>query len=209
MAAVKEAIDTANDALELYNKVLDQLVPWKGFKEEITKLDTATLSRENADHAGNVKTQLLNVIDEYDSATQSIYEWCALSESLLKTYIALQGGDAAKQAMQRKFVANVLDHGMKKIVKAQGHLDECIDCFSKTSEHLTPLGNANLKSTVEKALTDTKQTKEKLYEKVQKMTELKAICGESNSNATDETGAIEAAEKLIATCNDYRNNHAQ
>lgn len=211
----KEAIETANDALNLYHKELDQLVPWNGLKEEITKLDTATYAREKADQVGNVKTQLLNVIDEYDSATQTIYEWCGLSTTLLKTYANLfNGSDVAKEVMQTKFVANVLDHGIKKIQKTQGNLDECIVSFTKTSEHLTSLGNANLKGTVDKALIDTKQTKEKIIEKMQKMDELKTRVGESHADAVEENGAehrqkaIEAAEHLIADCTQYRNNHA-
>lgn len=281
IATAKEAIDTANDALNLYNKVLDQIVPWNGFKEMIKKYDMggADYSHESANLIGKIKTQLLNVKDEYDSATQTIYEWCGISINLLKTYINLfNGGDASKQTVQKKFVANVLDNGMKKIQKAQEKLDDVIVYLNKTSEHLTALGNRlyndydenseyfrhrkerivrqshqaaeeksgptgatgiastlieekllrelkerlnsirefneNLKTTVDQALIDAKQTKEKLDAKMQRMNELKTRVAESEPYALDDhvaelrNSAIQSAENLIANCNDYRNNHA-
>lgn len=216
----KDAIDTASGALDLYNKVLDQTVPWNGIKDQITKLDTdvTACSRENANHIGSVKTQLLNVIDEYDSATQAIYEWCGLSTSLLNTYIALfTNNTESKQKLQKKFMANVLDHGIKNIQKAQGKLDQCINYFNLTSGHLASLESCpikeNLTPTVDKALIDTKQTKEKLDEKLQKMNELKTQIGDSEPYVVDDAATeghhvvIESAQQFIANCNQYRDHH--
>lgn len=217
----KEAIEIANEALNLYNKELDQVVPWKGLKEEITKLDTNVVacSHESADRIGNLKTELLNIIDEYDSATQTIYEWCGLSAGYLKTYINLfDANNESKRKLQKKFVTNVLEHGTKKIEKAQENLDQCIDCFNRTSGHLASLSssevNGNLKPTIDQALAKTKQTKDKLNEKMQKMKELKieVIKSEPEEVLSDSVNelrqrTIASAEQLIANCNEYRKNH--
>lgn len=139
----KDAIDTVNDALKLYNEVLDRIVPWKDLKEALKKLDTsaAEYSYRSADLVGNIKTHLLNTIDAYDGVTQNIYEWCGLSTSLLTTYAKLfNDGNTSKQTAQKTLVVKVLENGMKQMEKAQRNLDVCTTNLNKTSEYLTSLG---------------------------------------------------------------------
>ncbi len=40
---VKNAIETADGALDLYNKYLDQVIPWQTFDETIKELVSTTL----------------------------------------------------------------------------------------------------------------------------------------------------------------------
>ena len=42
---VKNAIETADGALDLYNKYLDQVIPWQTFDETIKELSRFALNR--------------------------------------------------------------------------------------------------------------------------------------------------------------------
>ncbi len=74
----KTAIETADKALDLYNKVLDQLIPWKTFEETIKELTRYKdeYSQKSSTLVGEVKTLLLDCQDKYFESTQSVYEWC-------------------------------------------------------------------------------------------------------------------------------------
>lgn len=138
----KQAIDTANDGLNLYNKVLDQSVPTKSFKESIEKLHSLhdEYSRESAELVSNIKTKLVGVIDEYDSAIQGIYEWCGTMKPVLGTYISLfNEGSASKQTMQKKFIVQLLETQKQKIENTQIHLGDCVENLDSVSKYLTSL----------------------------------------------------------------------
>lgn len=114
-------------------------------KETLSKLDkpapAADYSHKSADFLGRIKTHLMNSKDAYDSATQSIYEWCGLSKSLLATYIKLSNdGNASKQTAQNTMLVKVLENGMKQMERAQEKLDVCAANLNATSETLTALG---------------------------------------------------------------------
>ena len=87
--------------------MFDQIVPWKSFKEASEKLNDpgAEYSKECANLLGGLKTQLMNIIDAYDSSTQTFYELCGIWTPLLTTYTKLfTDGTASKQTVQRKFM---------------------------------------------------------------------------------------------------------
>lgn len=135
----QEAFDTANDALKLYDTVLDQNV-----KETLKKFENPSpaqdYSHESSDILGSITTHLLNAMDGHNSVSQSIYEWCGLSASLLATYVKLfDGGNASKQNAQKTILIKVLENGMKQMGKALGKLGICASEFRGTSAMLATL----------------------------------------------------------------------
>lgn len=137
-----EAIKTADSALDLYTKVLDQLIPWKVFDEVITELEKyrEDYSNESGELLGEIKTALLNAMDAYFLASQSIYEWCGLVVPLLTTYMQLfKGINAAKSTVQKTFLLKVLEDGIIKMKKSQEELSCSSTSFNDAAGKLTAL----------------------------------------------------------------------
>ncbi len=88
---VKNAIETADGALDLYNKYLDQVIPWQTFDETIKELSRFKQEYSQAASVlvGDIKTLLMDSQDKYFEATQTVYEWCGVATQLLAAYIFL------------------------------------------------------------------------------------------------------------------------
>lgn len=88
---VKNAIETADGALDLYNKYLDQVIPWQTFDETIKELSRFKQEYSQAASVlvGDIKTLLMDSQDKYFEATQTVYEWCGVATQLLAAYILL------------------------------------------------------------------------------------------------------------------------
>lgn len=149
MAAVKEGIDVAkaaieaaNAGLDLYDKVLDRVIPWKKFENITAELDKYRddYSQESADLIGLVKQHMMDSQDSYFMATQSIYQWCGLVTPLLKAYLQLfKDNSLQKNAAQRTLLLKVLDDGIEKMNKAQNDLDLSSRSFNLAAGNLTSL----------------------------------------------------------------------
>lgn len=138
----QEAIKTVDSALDLYNKVLDQVIPWKVFREALEDLEKfrKDYSAESATLLGEIKTALLNAMDAYFWASQSIYEWCGLVVPLLTTYIQLFNGiNPVKSAAQKILLLKVLDDAMAKMNKSQGELANSATSLNDAAGKLTAL----------------------------------------------------------------------
>lgn len=139
----KEGIDAVDKALDLYNKVFDQIVPWKTLNETIEKLDKfrQDYSQEAANLIGNTKTLMMDGMDAYFRATQSVYEWCGLAVPLLKAYKKLYEGamNQGKFTAQRTLLLKVLDDGIAKMEKAQDELAASSKSFNDSAGKLTSL----------------------------------------------------------------------
>lgn len=121
---------------------MDQIVPWKSFKQAAADMDTSdgVYSNESAVLLGDIRTQLLNVIDTYHSATQNIYEWCDVSKPLLEAYTRLFIADGTTmQTMQNNFLVQLLEEQKQRIENGQIQLGDCVEYLQKTSQHLTAL----------------------------------------------------------------------
>ena len=81
----KTVIDTADKALDLYNKVLDQIIPWNTFNDTVKELSRfkEDYSQAASTLVGEIKTLLMNSQDKYFEATQVVYEWCGVTLSLI------------------------------------------------------------------------------------------------------------------------------
>lgn len=144
-SAAKNGVEAADGALNLYNKYLDQLIPWGLFKETIQKLHQAVnhLSDEAGQLVGEIKTLLLNGMDEYHSSTEKVFEWCDLASRRLKKYLELfdrteAGKDRIIEA-QKTILIKVLDDGINFMTVSQEKLHQASTSFNSASGKLTTL----------------------------------------------------------------------
>lgn len=100
---VKSAIETADGALDLYNKYLDQSSS-KTFDETIKELSRfkQEYSQEASVLVGDIKVLLMDSEDKYFEATQTVYEWCGVVTQLLSAYILLFDEYNEKKHQPRK-----------------------------------------------------------------------------------------------------------
>lgn len=137
---VKDCIDTADSALNLYNRVLDQIIPWKTFEETIKEVDRFKddYSQEAGQLVGEVKKLLLDAQDSYFESTQKVYQWCGITLQLMPIYLdALD--DPSKAEAQQAIITKVLDDGVVKIESAIELLGKCSSSFNATAGKLTEL----------------------------------------------------------------------
>lgn len=149
---VKDSMEAADKALELYDKVLDKTIPWKEFENTIKELDKyrEDYSKEAGQLIGKIKTLLLNGMDTYFLSTQSIYEWCGTAVYQLNLYLKLFKETGPKSAAaQKAILLAVLDSGIKKMNEAQQRLSESSSAFNKVSGELLSL-NTQLKNDFDK-----------------------------------------------------------
>lgn len=138
----KQGFEILEKSLELYNKVLDQTVPWKSIAETVKGFDRYldNYSMEASVLIGEIKTLVLDTTDSYFSARQSIYEWCSLTKPLLATYKTLFSKHDDNNFMaQKQLLLKVLDDGMKQMTAAHVKLEEVYSTFNLTTEKLAKL----------------------------------------------------------------------
>jgi hemolysin E len=142
ITTVKDGLEAGEKALDLYNKVLDQVIPWKTFEEtikELTKYEK-DYSTKAGQLVGKTKTLLLNSRDEYLKATQSVYEWCAVASKLLEAYLTLfTNYDKDKARAQKNILLKVLGDGVTKMTAAQESLHTSSTSFNEAAGFLSAL----------------------------------------------------------------------
>ncbi|KAJ6646941.1 Hemolysin E [Pseudolycoriella hygida] len=138
----KEGIETIYKVLDLFDKVLDQIVPWETYEQTLKELDRfrSDYSNESAQLVGEVKALIKNADDNYFSATQFMYEWCSLTKRLLQIYLDLFGKRTSNTyAAQRGILVKVLDDGLTKMSAGQAELEQCSINFNNVAGKLTTL----------------------------------------------------------------------
>lgn len=139
---VKSAIETADGALDFYNKYLDQVIPWKTFDETIKELSRfkQEYSQEASVLVGDIKVLLMDSQDKYFEATQTVYEWCGVVTQLLSAYILLFNEYNEKKASaQKDILIRILDDGVNKLNEAQKSLLASSQSFNNASGKLLAL----------------------------------------------------------------------
>ena len=139
---VKNAIETADGALDLYNKYLDQVIPWQTFDETIKELSRFKQEYSQAASVlvGDIKTLLMDSQDKYFEATQTVYEWCGVATQLLAAYILLfDEYNEKKASAQKDILIKVLDDGITKLNEAQKSLLVSSQSFNNASGKLLAL----------------------------------------------------------------------
>lgn len=142
LGTIREGIETADQVLSLYDRIVDRVIPWKAFNETLVELDKfrKDYSSESAQLIGEVKTLMMNGIDAYFTASQNVYEWTGLTIPLLQVYIKLYNGyNEAKAAGQKKLLLQVLEDGVDRMNAAQEELYKSSASFNGAAGKLTVL----------------------------------------------------------------------
>lgn len=142
METAREGIKTVGEVLTLYDRVLDRVIPWKELNETLVELDKfrKDYSAESGALIGEIKTLMMNGIDRYFIASQSVYEWASLVTPLLTGYILLFNGKTAKStAAQKELLLRVLDDGIRKLTDSQEYLHKSSTSFNEAAGKLTTL----------------------------------------------------------------------
>ncbi len=142
VATVTGGIEAANQALTLYNKVIDQVIPWKAFEDTIKVLieHEKQYSAKAGVIVGEVRTLLMDSRDNYLAATQSVYEWCGVSSQLLTAYLKLfEDYSEAKAQTQKMLLTKVLGDGITKMGAAQDQLAKSSMSFNGSAGKLLTL----------------------------------------------------------------------
>lgn len=214
---VKNAIETADGALDLYNKYLDQVIPWQTFDETIKELSRFKQEYSQAASVlvGDIKTLLMDSQDKYFEATQTVYEWCGVATQLLAAYILLfDEYNEKKASAQKDILIKVLDDGIKKLYSVaagvvEGKLiPELKNKLKSVQSFFTTLSN-----TVKQANKDIDAAKLKLTTEIAAIGEIKTET-ETTRFYVDYDDLMlsllkEAAKKMINTCNEYQKRHGK
>jgi hemolysin E len=142
VSVVKDGIEAADNALTLYNRVIDQVIPWKTFEDtvKVLKEHEAQYSKAAGGVVGQVQTLLLDSRDNYLAATQSVFEWCGLASGLLTAYLKLfDDYSESKANSQRALLSKVLGEGIIKMGAAQVKLQASSMSFNKSAGKLLEL----------------------------------------------------------------------
>lgn len=138
----KGGIEAMNNALGLYNKVLDQIIPWKAFQDTVRELDrySSDYTAESARLVHEIKILMNDAHDSYNGATQCIYEWCTLAKQFLGNYRQLFEKRPSNAYDQMKaLLIQVLDNGTVKMSAGQTKLQQSSMNFNNASGKLTTL----------------------------------------------------------------------
>lgn len=101
-------------------------------------------SVESASLLGEIKTLIMNALDQYFQSTQAIFEWCGLASELLTDYLELFNQiDESTFNNQKEIMIEVLSEGITKMEQAQKNLGESSSSFNDASGKLSSL-NARL-----------------------------------------------------------------
>ncbi|MFP1591214.1 hemolysin HlyE [Escherichia coli] len=137
---VKNAIETADGALDLYNKYLDQVIPWQTFDETIKELSRFKQEYSQAASVlvGDIKTLLMDSQDKYFEATQTVYEWCGVATQLLAAYIFIID-KLMKNMHAEEHLSSGTHSAFTKLMKAQKSLLVSSQSFNNASGKLLAL----------------------------------------------------------------------
>jgi hemolysin E len=142
VGVVDTSINAASNALDLYNKVLDQVIPWATFEETVE-----TLRKYQTDYSttagqivGETTTLIMNSQDAYIDATRLVYEWCGLVIPLLQGYLQLLPTYSEASANGQKVILmQVLTKGIENMTSAQSSLAKSSASFNACAGKLSAL----------------------------------------------------------------------
>lgn len=142
MHTVKRGIETANEALNLFEKLVEQVLPVKEFSESLNELDKFQneYSTESAVLISEIKAHIFDGMNGYLLASQMIYEWTGIATMHLNLYASLFNGyDARRAEAQKQLLIRMLDSGVVKMNEAQDQLGNSSMCFNSAAGRLTVL----------------------------------------------------------------------
>lgn len=142
METVIEGIEVAEEALVFYDKLVEQIIPWKDFNNTLVELDRfhQDYSTESALLISEIKTFMLDGMDAYFAASQDVYEFAGTIATHLELYIKLfNGHNARKAGAQKNLLLEIFDSGLKKLKSAQEQLGKSSESFNSVFGQLSTL----------------------------------------------------------------------
>lgn len=136
----KEAIEVVGRAMDLYNKVLDKVMPSESFNEKLIEMNKHLdeYSVEVKDRLATIKVLMSDGINAYTRSTQSIYDWTSTVIPFLQTYIQLFDKNTADDAKaQKTILLDLLDKGINSMTNAQTDLGISSSSFNDAAGKLT------------------------------------------------------------------------
>ena len=144
----EKAIKAGSNAIDMYNKMVDQVIPWATFDGIISDLkgNKDQYSAAAAVIVGEVQTLLMDSKDSYDSSTGAVYRWCQSAVPLLQGFMALfeSISDPGAAKAQLVLFKETLNQGQLAMELAIKELEKSKESFNKAAGKLTAL-NAKLK----------------------------------------------------------------
>jgi hemolysin E len=141
-STVKGGIEAADTALTLYNRVIDQVIPWQSFDHtvRVLKEHEAQYSKQAGLVVGHIQFYLNDSKQRYAEATQAIFEWCNLASDLLQRYLNLFIHYSEQNAIsQRNILSGLLGQGVIMMGRAQAKLLDSSMSFNTSAGKLLEL----------------------------------------------------------------------
>lgn len=139
---IKQALDAANQAIDIYERVVDKIIPWEQYNNTLQEIERYKddYSEKSADLVGKTKTLLLNAQDAYFNSTQSLYQWCGVTQKLVPIFIdKLNGTDAEQLATAKIILIKVLGEGIQKMDDSISALEASSSSFNEMKGELSKL----------------------------------------------------------------------
>lgn len=140
---IDRGISAAHNALDLYNKVVNKLIPWDRVQETIDALSAhkAQYSDRAARQVGRVHTLLLNAHDEYKSSSMAVYRWCRTASRTLRTNLRLFRLTRLERIarVQKRFFVRTLQTGAEILQSGIDRLEASKMSFNNASGELKAL----------------------------------------------------------------------
>lgn len=143
---MRDGIETADRILFLYDRVLDNVIPWNEF-DQILDIDNfykfrLDCSDESATLIGQVETSLAIAVEGYFSASRNAYAWTTLATPLLNIYISLfKSNTSEKTGAQSYVLRRALDECVRKFRASQELLYKSSHNFNDAADRLVTLLN--------------------------------------------------------------------
>lgn len=138
----KEVFEVVGETMGLYNKVLDEVIPWKEFEATLSELDRYhdDYSKESAELLDQIKAYMVDGMDAYHRSSKSIYDWTGTTLPILTQYLDLFDKNSENDAKTaKKLLVDMLDDGIKSMTHAQKELASCSAHFNQASGKLVSL----------------------------------------------------------------------
>lgn len=118
------SIKAAGTAMSLYNKDLDNSIPWTILSKTIEAMgmDFQHYSNDAQKLVSPIRHHLMNGLQNYFEASQKVYEWTVFATPILSIYLDLLNN--------KNLVISVLDDGVKKIGESITKLDDVVKEFN-------------------------------------------------------------------------------
>ena len=150
MAEAATVVETANkgvvvasSVLHLYNKTVNQVIPWNTFEKAMKELRDSKdeYSDAAAEIVGKVQTLLLNSCDEYSSSLEAVNTWCKMAVPVLGQYMCLfeHITNSKVAEAQKVLLLKVLNEGSKHMTDAISKLEASKRSFNVAFGQLTAL----------------------------------------------------------------------